>query len=131
MVKREIGGVVYVCTQMPAEPGFALFLRVSSTLASAEGLFAAIATSEDNRGLIGEFFQFARSMDPEAVHKLVLDLASACKRESDGGAPEPKDVQELLELAFFCLGVNFGNFFPVLPDTLFTREVGVVAEGEA
>lgn len=118
-VEREIGGVLYVCDKLPAEAGLALFTRVSSTLASAEGLFATLALGGDTPALIRAYFTFARTADQAEVNALVIDLANVCRRAEDGGKPEPGDLRELLELAFFTLGVTFGDFFPVLPEELF------------
>lgn len=120
MTEREIGGTLYTCAPLPAEPGLALFLRVSTTLSSARGLFEAIALGDDTPGLINEFFAFAAEMDAVVVHALVVELA-ALPRRADGAKPEPADMKELLELAFFAIGVQFSDFLPVSLDDLFSR----------
>lgn len=118
-IEREISGVRYIAKKPPAEQGLALFTRVSTVLSPAEGLFAAISLGSDQKELIHQFFNFAKTMDQDQVNSLILDLAYSCRRVEDGGRPEPADMRELLELAFFVLATFYGDFFPVLPEELF------------
>jgi hypothetical protein len=120
VVEREIGGVTYICKKMPAEAGLALFLRVSRTLSGARGLFEAIALGDTDFELLNQFFDFTEKMDPADVQALVVDLAKLPTKE-DGSPPEAADIRELLELAFFAIGVNFHDFLPVSPSGMFIR----------
>lgn len=129
MTEREIGGTFYRCAKLPAEPGLALFLRVSAELSAARGLFEAIALGDEaaTETLIAEFFAFTSVMNADRVHALIVELA-ALPRKADGEKPEPVDMRELLELAFFAIGVQFAGFLPVGLGAMFPENP---PEGEA
>lgn len=120
MVEREIDGIFYRCDKLPAERGLELFLRVSAALSSARGLFEAIALNSDDSDLIREFFTFAREMDPKVIHPLIMDLSRIPQRADGAPTSSDLDVQGLVELAFFAIGVNFGSFLPVGLGVLFS-----------
>lgn len=120
MNEREINGHLYVCEKLPAEPGLALFLRTSTAFADAQGLFEAIALDTGDADLIRQFFAFARGIDPKVIHPLIMDLARLPKPVEGGPVPDDLDLQALVELAFFAIGVNFGSFLPVGLAALFS-----------
>lgn len=128
MIEREINGHLYVCEKLPAEAGLALFLRVSAAFSDAQGLFEAIALDAGESDLIREFFTFAKGMDPKVIHPLIMELARLPKPAEGGQAPDDLDLQALVELAFFAIGVNFGGFLPVGLEALFSGREAVATE---
>ena len=103
--QREIGGVVYTCEKLPAEPAFKLFLRATKTLEAAEGLLEAVIFGGDDLDVLRNLFVFARECDEEKVHALVTELYRLPK-----GDGEPDGIADLLKLAQFALEVNYKDF---------------------
>ena len=103
--EREIGGVVYTCEKLPAEPAFKLFLRATKTLEAAEGLLEAIIFGGDDLDVVRNLFAFARECNEEKVHALVMDLYRLPKGEG-----EPEGIGDLLKVAQFALEVNYRDF---------------------
>lgn len=113
MAEREIDGTFYRCEKLPAEPGLDLFLRVSAAFSDAQGLFEAIALEGGDADVIRQFFAFARDMDPKVIQPLIMELSRLPVLADPEVKPEPLDLEGLVELAFFAIGVNFGSFLPV------------------
>jgi hypothetical protein len=128
MTEREIDGIFYRCEKLPAEQGLELFLRVSAAFSDAQGLFEAIALDSGDADLIRQFFAFARGMDPKVIHPLIMDLSRLPKR-ADGAAASDLDLEGLVQLAFFAIGVNFGSFLPVGLGVLFNGPGAEAAAG--
>lgn len=120
MAEREIDGTFYRCEKLPAEQGLELFLRVSAAFSDAQGLFEAIALDSGAADLIRQYFTFSRGMDPKVIQPLIMELSRLPKPADPDAKPDPLDLQGLVELAFFAIGVNFGSFLPVGLEALFS-----------
>lgn len=131
MADREIDGVFYRCEKLPAEQGLDLFLRVSAAFSDAQGLFEAIALETGDADLIRQFFTFSRGMDPKVIQPLILELSRLPKPTDPAEKPEPLDLQGLVELAFFAIGVNFGSFLPVGLGALFSGHEAAAEAAES
>lgn len=114
MAEKVINGATYSCEKLSADPGLALLLRCLKLGAP----IASLLQEEDSATDDGGFFLRAvtaclTDLDAVGVHKLCMDLAKMCKAD---GEPvvigvKPQDTFELLQVAAFCLEVQFGDFF--------------------
>lgn len=114
MAEKIINGVTYSCEKLPADPGLALLLRCLKLGAPIASLLQENDSAHDDGG----FFLRAvtaclTDLDAVGVHKLCIDLAKMCKADSEPVVVgvKPADTMELLQVAAFCLEVQFGDFF--------------------
>ena len=118
---RDVAGIKFHCPKLGGSDGLDLYLRTSVALRAAKGLLVAVAIGPDEATLIHEYFEFAREMDPKVIHSLIMEL-SRIPQPSDGTAyPSDLELEEIVELAFFAAGVNFGRLLPAGMDPLFVR----------
>jgi hypothetical protein len=113
--ERKIGGTVFRCEELPAVDGLKLFKRASKLL-GPDGLAAVRDGLKGNRAA-EEFLVMAISqdVDGEELIALMVALAEMCTVGSDPCVVgvKPTSMIETIEVAFFCLEVQFKDFLGV------------------
>ncbi len=114
MAEKIINGVTYSCTQLTADPGLALLLRCLKLGAPLAQLFQeGDSTNDDGGFFLRALTACLTDLDAAGVHRLCLDLVKLCKADGEPVVVgvKPAGTLELLQVAAFCLEVQFGDFF--------------------
>jgi len=113
--ERKIGGVVYRCDKVPADQGLALFGRASKVL-GVDSL-AIIRDGSDRTKAMEEYLVLALGQggDPADLAGLIADLVGMCTAGPDPCVigVKPESMEDTVEVAFWCLEVQFKSFLAV------------------
>lgn len=110
----KIGANVYRCEKLPASEALKLFMRVTRFFTAAPAMMASVATGSADKQAMSAFVTIALSdaSNPDETHDLLVDLAQMCtiKGEACIVGVKPADLQELIQVAWFAMEVNFKDF---------------------
>lgn len=113
--ERKIRQHIFRCEKISAVDGIKLFKRCSAML-GPEGL-ASVRDGLSDKAALEEFLVLATSptVDAEELTKLLVDLAelSTVKGDQCIVGVHTQDIENLVEVAFWVMGVQFRDFLAV------------------
>ncbi len=110
-IERKIGGHVYRCEKLPAEPAIKLFTRAGALFRETPMLLSSVAFGEDSAR--AAFLGLAMSgANPDEVQSLLKDLVEIC---TTGGNPcvlgvKPQNLEDMVDVAWFAMEAQFKDF---------------------
>ena len=115
--ERKIGGVVYRCDKLPAEPALKLYMKLNEVFAGDQVVLATIASDTGREGALKAFLHASMNnpLDAEKVTGFLGETVGLCRVGADPCivGVKPADLRGLLAVAWFAMEVNFRDFLAV------------------
>ena len=112
--ERKIGGVVYRCDKLPAEPALKLYMKLNEVFAGDQVVLATIASDTGREGALKAFLHASMNnpLDAEKVTGFLGETVGLCRVGADPCivGVKPQSLEDTVDVAWFAFGVQFRDF---------------------